>query len=95
MRTADLEKVQRRRMLPAGFTQRSQRGEHEMLIAPSLRGTLRTAPLPLRVIDAVPGLAGLTAYLGGIGIRPERAPEFARRGRPADSAGLSETASSG
>ncbi|MEV0331508.1 FAD-dependent oxidoreductase [Nocardia sp. NPDC050717] len=77
--TAELEKVQRRRMLPASFTQRSQRGEHEMLIAPALRGTLRTAPLPLRVVDAVPVLAGLTGYLGGIGLRPEHAPEFARR----------------
>ena len=79
VRTADLEKVQRRRMLPASFTQRSQRGEHDMLIAPALRGTLHTAPLPLRVVDAVPALAGLTAYLGGIGLRPEHAPEFARR----------------
>ncbi|WKG09048.1 FAD-dependent oxidoreductase [Nocardia sp. PE-7] len=79
VRTADLEKVQRRRMLPASFTQRSQRGEHDMLIAPALRGTLHTAPLPLRVVDAVPALAGLTAYLGGVGLRPERAPEFARR----------------
>lgn len=77
--TADLEKVQRRRMLPASFTQRSQRGEHDMLIAPALQGTLRTAPLPLRVVDAVPMLAGLAAYLGGIGIRPEHAPDFARR----------------
>lgn len=79
VRTADLEKVQRRRMLPASFTQRSQRGEHDMLIAPALRGQLETAPLPLRIVDAVPMLAGLTAYLGGIGIRPEHAPEFARR----------------
>ncbi|MGW6423201.1 FAD-dependent oxidoreductase [Nocardia sp. NPDC055053] len=79
VRTADLEKVQRRRMLPASFTQRSQRGEHDMLIAPALRGELRTAPLPLRAVDAVPILAGLVAYLGGIGIRPEHAPDFARR----------------
>ncbi|WP_280218052.1 FAD-dependent oxidoreductase [Nocardia neocaledoniensis] len=82
--TAELEKVQRRRMLPASFTQRSQRGEHEMLIAPALRGTLRTAPLPLRVVDAVPVLAGLTGYLGGIGLRPEHAPEFARRAPAGD-----------
>ncbi|APE37338.1 hypothetical protein BOX37_29210 [Nocardia mangyaensis] len=79
VRTADLEKVQRRRMLPASFTQRSQRGEHDMLIAPALRGQLETAPLPLRIVDAVPMLAGLTAYLGGMGLRPERAPDFARR----------------
>ncbi|MFF2084967.1 FAD-dependent oxidoreductase [Nocardia sp. NPDC058176] len=79
VRTADLEKVQRRRMLPASFTQRSQRGEHDMLIAPALRGDLDTAPLPLRIVDALPPLAGLTAYLGGMGIRPEHAPDFARR----------------
>ncbi|WP_442945610.1 FAD-dependent oxidoreductase [Nocardia sp. SSK8] len=76
---ADLKKVQRRRMLPASFTQRSQRGEHDLLIAPALRGNLHTAPLPLRVVDAVPPLAGLAAYLGGIGLRPEHAPDFARR----------------
>ncbi|MFC4125935.1 FAD-dependent oxidoreductase [Nocardia rhizosphaerae] len=76
---ADLERVQRRRMLPARFTQRSQRGEHELLIEPALRGALHTAPLPLRMVDAVPVLAGLTGYLGGIGLRPERAPDFARR----------------
>ncbi|MFD3505823.1 FAD-dependent oxidoreductase [Nocardia sp. NPDC058666] len=81
VQTADLDKVQRRRRLPASFTQRSQRGEHDMLIAPALRGTLHTAPLPLRLVDSVPALAGLTAYLGGIGLRPERAPEFARRPR--------------
>ncbi|MFD3703707.1 FAD-dependent oxidoreductase [Nocardia sp. NPDC058658] len=81
VQTTDLEKVQRRRRLPASFTQRSQRGEHDMLIAPALRGTLHTAPLPLRIVDAVPALAGLTAYLGGIGLRPEHAPEFARRPR--------------
>ncbi|MFD4457082.1 FAD-dependent oxidoreductase [Nocardia sp. NPDC058480] len=81
VQTADLERVQRRRMLPASFTQRSQRGEHDMLIGPALRGTLHTAPLPLRIVDAVPALAGLTAYLGGIGLRPEHAPEFARRPR--------------
>ncbi|MEU4598741.1 FAD-dependent oxidoreductase [Nocardia sp. NPDC023988] len=77
--TAELDKVQRRRMLPASFTQRSQRGEHELLIAPALRGELHAAPLPLRVVDAMPALAGLTAYLGGIGLRPEHAPDFARR----------------
>ncbi|MGW4632200.1 FAD-dependent oxidoreductase [Nocardia sp. NPDC004415] len=76
---ADLAKVQRRRMLPASFTQRLQRGEHDLLIAPALRGALDTAPLPLRVVDAVPPLAWLVGYLGGMGIRPEHAPEFARR----------------
>ncbi|MFE3543990.1 FAD-dependent oxidoreductase [Nocardia sp. NPDC059177] len=74
-----LRQVQRRRLLPASFTQRSQRAEHEMLIAPALRGTLRAAPLPLRIVDSVPMLAGLAAYVGGIGIRPEHAPDFARR----------------
>ncbi|WP_157553162.1 hypothetical protein [Nocardia uniformis] len=32
-------------------------------------------------MDRIPALAGLTAYVGGIGIRPEHAPEFARRQR--------------
>ncbi|WP_278261479.1 FAD-dependent oxidoreductase [Nocardia sp. AG03] len=80
---ADLKKVQRRRMFPASFTQRSQRGEHDLLITPALRGTLHTAPLPLQVIDAAPPLAGIVGFLGGIGLRPEHAPDFARRPRVA------------
>lgn len=78
LRTADLAKVQKRRELPTAFTQRTQRGEHDMLLRPSLDGTLTKVPFPLRLADRLPALAGVSAYLGGIGIRPEHAPVFAR-----------------
>ncbi|MFI5780910.1 FAD-dependent oxidoreductase [Nocardia sp. NPDC051570] len=77
--TADLERVQRRRTLPTVFTQRIQQREHDTLLAPALDGTLSRTPSHLALIDRFPVLAGVAAYLGGVGIRPERAPEFARR----------------
>ncbi|WAL69161.1 FAD-dependent oxidoreductase [Amycolatopsis cynarae] len=78
---ADLARVQKRRWLPMVVTQRSQRGEHEMLLRPALEGTLRgdRLPVPLRLVRRMPFLRGVTAYLGGIGVRPEHAPGFARR----------------
>lgn len=78
---ADLERVQKRRRLPVAVTQRSQRGEHDMLLRPALAGTLRgdRLPLPLRLLQKVPPLRTVTGYLGGVGVRPEHAPEFARR----------------
>ncbi|WP_069885864.1 FAD-dependent oxidoreductase [Streptomyces luteocolor] len=77
----DLARVQKRRTLPTALTQRQQRGEHDMLLRPALDGTLRgdRLPLPLRLLRTVPALRTVTGYLGGVGVRPERAPEFARR----------------
>ncbi|MBF6180642.1 FAD-dependent oxidoreductase [Nocardia otitidiscaviarum] len=76
----DLAKVQKRRRLPTAAVQRQQLGEHDMLLRPCLDGTLDGLPAPLRLLERLPALAGLTAYFGGIGLRPERAPEFARLG---------------
>ncbi|MEU0543299.1 FAD-dependent oxidoreductase [Nocardia sp. NPDC005978] len=76
--SADLAKVQRRRHFPTAMTQKSQLNEHELLLEPALDGTLTGAPTPLRIIDRFPVLAGISAYVGGIGLRPERAPAFAR-----------------
>ncbi|MVU82705.1 FAD-dependent oxidoreductase [Nocardia sp. ET3-3] len=70
---SDLAKVQRRRRLATAFTQKSQLSEHKMLLEPSLSGTLDSVPVPLRLVDRIPALSALTAYLGGIGIRPESA----------------------
>ncbi|GAA4668753.1 FAD-dependent oxidoreductase [Amycolatopsis dongchuanensis] len=76
--TKDLAKVQKRREFPVRVIQRQQLGEHDMLLRPALDGTLTELPAPLRAVRRFPALAGVTAYLGGIGLRPEHAPAFAR-----------------
>ncbi|MFF4159009.1 FAD-dependent oxidoreductase [Streptomyces sp. NPDC001678] len=77
----DLERVQKRRLLPVAAVQRSQIAEHETLLRPALAGTLDPdrLPVPFRLLRSVPALRTLTGYLGGVGIRPERVPAFARR----------------
>ncbi|MEU0512786.1 MULTISPECIES: FAD-dependent oxidoreductase [unclassified Amycolatopsis] len=77
--TQDLAKVQKRREWPTRVAQRAQLGEHEMLLKPALEGTLTRVPPPLRAVQRFPLLAVVSAYLGGIGVRPEHAPAFARR----------------
>ncbi|MEV5239824.1 FAD-dependent oxidoreductase [Streptomyces cinnamoneus] len=81
VRGEDLARVQRRRTLPVAVTQKTQQGEHEALLRPVLAGTLDPdrLPLPMRLMQRVPLLPALAGYLGGVGIRPERAPAFARR----------------
>ncbi len=74
-----LAAIRRRRWLPTAAVQFNQRSEHEMLLRPALEGTLQRLPAPMRVLQRVPALSGVTAYLGGVGIRPEHAPAFARR----------------
>lgn len=76
----ELGRVQRRRGLPVTVVQKQQRGEHDLLLKPALDGTLRgdRLPLPLRLVRRFPVLRGVTAYLGGVGVRPEHAPQYAR-----------------
>ncbi|MFF3764443.1 FAD-dependent oxidoreductase [Streptomyces sp. NPDC001922] len=76
----DLARVQRRRHWPTVLTQKSQAGEHEMLLRPALDGTLDgdRLPVPMRLVRRVPALRTVIGYFGGIGVRPERAPDFAR-----------------
>ncbi|MEU8683197.1 FAD-dependent oxidoreductase [Streptomyces sp. NPDC048611] len=75
----DLARVQKRRQLPVAVLQRSQRAEHTM-IRSALAGTLDgdRLPVPVRLLRRVPPLRTVTGVLGGFGIRPERAPAFAR-----------------
>ncbi|MFF9482040.1 FAD-dependent oxidoreductase [Streptomyces sp. NPDC014733] len=77
----DLARVQRRRQLPLTLAQKAQHTEHALITA-ALDGTLdaRRLPLMLRLLRRVPPLRTVTGYLGAIGIRPEHAPPFARRG---------------
>lgn len=75
-----LERVQRRRMLPAAVIQAVQRGLHAGVIMPALRGDPGGPPPPvLRVLRRLPALAVLPALIIGVGPRPERAPGWARR----------------
>ena len=68
----DLARVQRRRSLPTVLTQRGQRMIQDRFLAPLLAGESAggTPPL-LRLLDRFPALQGVTAYLIGIGLRPE------------------------
>ncbi|MGX1855173.1 FAD-dependent oxidoreductase [Streptomyces sp. NPDC055299] len=76
---AELARVQKRRQLPVAVVQKSQQAEHAM-IRSALDGTLDgdRLPLPMRLLRRVPPLRTVTGYLGGFGIRPEHAPDFAR-----------------
>lgn len=75
----DLAAVQRRRELPTVVTQSIQRVAHRAL-NPILRGGNLSPPAGVGTVFAVlPWLAGIPAYLVGVGVRPERAPDFARR----------------
>ncbi|MGK4581530.1 FAD-dependent oxidoreductase [Kitasatospora sp. HPMI-4] len=78
---ADLARVQKRRWLPMAFIQKTQLGDHRTMHGPALNGTLDTErlPVPFRLMRRLPALRGVAGYLGGIGIRPEHAPAFARR----------------
>ena len=77
----DLGRVRRRRLPPAVLTQALQRTLHRVLVTPVLRGAAAKPPKPMAVaVRRLPWLAAIPARLIGIGIRPERAPEFARRG---------------
>jgi len=77
----DLAAVRRRRLFPTAVTQGVQRVLQRALLGPLLRGADPTPPEALlRVVERLPWLSVLPAYFIGVGIRPERAPAFARRG---------------
>ena len=77
----DLAAVRRRRLPPTALTQAFQRVMHQRLIAPILRGGSGGNPPAVMVglVERLPWLSAIPAYLVGVGIRPERAPAFARR----------------
>jgi 2-polyprenyl-6-methoxyphenol hydroxylase-like FAD-dependent oxidoreductase len=82
--TADLAKVQRRRLLPTVVVQSAQRFLHARVLKQALSGNIEIAnatklPLPVRMMKRFPRLRRIPAYLVGRGIRPEHAPDFARR----------------
>ncbi|MDN4519203.1 MULTISPECIES: FAD-dependent oxidoreductase [Mycolicibacterium] len=76
----DLAAVRRRRVVPAALTQALQRQIDKRFLRPILDGDV-TGPPPalVRAIERAPWLTFVPAYLVGVGVRPERAPEFAKR----------------
>ncbi|GAA2562340.1 FAD-dependent oxidoreductase [Mycolicibacterium diernhoferi] len=84
---AELAAVQKRRELPAVITQSVQRLAHRAMRRVLLGGRVMTPPRWLAaaagaLLDRVPALAVIPAYAIGVGVRPERAPDFARRPAP-------------
>jgi 2-polyprenyl-6-methoxyphenol hydroxylase-like FAD-dependent oxidoreductase len=76
----DLAAVRRRRLLPTTLVQGLQRVMQRAIIDPVLGGEKVTPPRALlRIVRAVPPVTTLPALFIGVGIRPERAPGFARR----------------
>ena len=70
-----LKAVQRRRAWPTAVVHTVQRIAHAGLAGPRSAGV----PLPLRLLDRLPAVQGITARGIAIGPRPERAPGWARR----------------
>lgn len=76
----DLAGVRRRRLPPAALTQAVQRAMHRRLVSPILRGESGNPPAALvAALRRLPWLSVIPAYVVGVGVRPERAPDFARR----------------
>lgn len=76
----ELDAVRRRRLPPTAATQALQRLLHRRLIGPVLEGRSSAPPRALTaLLTRLPRLSAVPAHLIGVGIRPERAPRFARR----------------
>ena len=77
---SDLAKVRARRRLPTLLVQRLQRLMHRAVVGPTIAGRRDGPPKPaMWLLRRIPRAAFVPAYLVGIGVRPERAPDFARR----------------
>jgi 2-polyprenyl-6-methoxyphenol hydroxylase-like FAD-dependent oxidoreductase len=77
---AELAAVRARRLLPTVLLQAVQRLMHRALVVPILEGRRTGPPRPvIALLRHVPQVSHATAYLVGVGPRPEHAPAFARR----------------
>jgi 2-polyprenyl-6-methoxyphenol hydroxylase-like FAD-dependent oxidoreductase len=75
-----LAAVRNRRLLPTILVQALQRLLHRGLVLPIIEGRRMGPPEPvLKVLNRVPQLTAIPAYLIGVGLRPEHAPAFSRR----------------
>jgi len=79
--TKQLATVRRRRLLPTAATQALQRILHRVLLASVLQGHQAARPPAalLNVLERVPQLTAVPAYIIGVGLLPQHAPDFARR----------------
>lgn len=76
----ELAAVRRRRIVPTAVTQALQVQVDKRLLGPILRGgTGGVPPAAVWAVEHASWLTVIPAYLVGVGIRPERAPAFARR----------------
>jgi 2-polyprenyl-6-methoxyphenol hydroxylase-like FAD-dependent oxidoreductase len=77
---ADLVAVRRRRLPAAAVTQALQRLMHRRLVVPVFAGADGQPPrVFVALLQKLPRLAAVPARVIGVGVRPERAPAFARR----------------
>jgi 2-polyprenyl-6-methoxyphenol hydroxylase-like FAD-dependent oxidoreductase len=76
----DLARVHRRRWLPTILVQAIQRAMHRGVVRPVIEGRRNGPPKPaVRLLGLVPAARRVPAYLIGVGLFPEHAPEFAKR----------------
>jgi 2-polyprenyl-6-methoxyphenol hydroxylase-like FAD-dependent oxidoreductase len=77
----DLAAVRRRRIVPTVATQTVQRVLHRALLAAVLQGREAARPPAalLNLLERFPQLTGIPAYLVGVGLLPQSAPDFERR----------------
>lgn len=66
-----LAQVQARREFPVRVIQTMQRTAHRNVIGAALRGTLQTAPWPVRLLGRTPLLQRIPARILGLGVRRE------------------------
>ncbi len=75
-----LAAVQRRRIVPTVATQTLQRALHRNVLSSVLQGNAVRPPTALLgLVERVPQLTAVPAYLVGVGLLPQHAPSFARR----------------
>ncbi|WP_034273560.1 FAD-dependent oxidoreductase [Haloechinothrix halophila] len=78
--TRALARVRARRLLPTAVIQQLQRVLHRLVAKPVVEGRREGPPAPMvTLFRRLPWLSVVPAYLIGVGIRPEHAPDFARR----------------
>ena len=79
--TKHLAAVRRRRIVPTVATQSVQRVLHRFLLGAVLQGREAARPpaAVLTLMERVPQLTAIPAYIVGVGLMPQHAPDFARR----------------